>query len=68
MPEETPATREGKPEKDRSTEEHILHETEGGPTLPEGEDKPKPGQASARGMQSGAEDDLTKPGHQTEDR
>jgi hypothetical protein len=68
MPEETPAIGKGKPEKDRSTEENILHEAEGGPTLPEGEAKPKPGQTSARGMQSGAEDDLTKPGHQTEDR
>lgn len=64
MPDET----DGKPERDRSTEARILDEAEGGPTLPEGEAKPKPGPSSARGLQSGAEEDLTKPGHQTEDR
>ena len=68
MPDETAASGQGKPEMDRSTAEHIREEAEGGPTLPEGQEKPKPGQASARGMQSGADDDLTKPGHQTEDR
>jgi hypothetical protein len=57
-----------KPEKDRSTECKILDEAEDGPTLPEGEKRPKPGQASARGMQTGAENDLTESGHQTEDR
>jgi hypothetical protein len=57
-----------RPQADRDTEEKILHEAERGPTLPEGEERPKSGPRSARGMQSGAEDDLTKPGNQTEDR
>ena len=56
------------PEKDRQTATQILREAERSPTLPEGEPKPKPGDRSARGMQTGAEDDLTKPGNQTEDR
>jgi hypothetical protein len=58
----------GKPETDRTTEDHILHEAEGGPTLPAGEPKPKSGPSSARGMQTGADDDLTRPGNQAEDR
>jgi hypothetical protein len=57
-----------RPERDRDSEEHMLHEAEHGPTLPEGEPKPKSGSRSARGLQTGAEEDLTKPGHQTEDR
>jgi hypothetical protein len=57
-----------RPERDRSTEQHILDQAEHGPTLPEAEPKPKSGPRSARGMQTGAEEDLTKPGHQTEDR
>lgn len=68
MSDEAAGSAQGKTEKDRSTEQRILEEAEGGPTLPEGEEKPKSGPDSARGMQTGAEDDLTKPGHQTEDR
>ena len=56
------------PEKNRQAETEILHGAEGSPTLPEGEPKPKPGDGSARGMRTGAEDDLTKRGNQTEDR
>jgi hypothetical protein len=57
-----------RPEKDRGTAERILHEAEGSPTLPEGEEKPRPGDASAKGMRSGAEGDLTEPGNRPEDR
>jgi hypothetical protein len=56
-----------KPERDRGTEEKILHEAEGSPTLPEGEKKPKPGDASARGLGTGAEVDLTRRGNRPED-
>jgi hypothetical protein len=56
-----------KPERDRATEEKILQEAEGSPTLPEGQKKPRPGDASAKGLGTGAEGDLTEPGNRPED-
>jgi hypothetical protein len=66
-------SRDGDDEKDRGAEKKIRHEVERGPTAAhQGAGKSDSGATSARGMQTGAEGDLTarrdgKPGRSDEE-
>lgn len=57
------------PQSPRDAEEAMLREAEdGSPVRPGDHPARKDGDASARGLQTGAEGDLTTPGNQAEER